>query len=155
MCLRRHSSLTERTPEHPLFPICESLPDLMGAPVQAPRSPGWCFPAKAQGSQEQWRETSVNPHTIASYILGSLGSQSALNPPPKCISDKTPRVGHPTADKMGVLAPYAPHTPHLLTLSERDIHQPLVKVLDPPEIVDHLSGGWVIHMCAVQSSLQS
>jgi hypothetical protein len=39
-------------------------------------------------------------------------------------------------------------------LSEGDIHQPLIKLLDLPEIVDHFFGGRVTHMCAVQSRLQ-
>lgn len=48
-----------------------------------------------------------------------------------------------------------PRTLQLLTLSEGDVHQPLIKLLDVPEVVDHLSGGWVILTCVVQSCLQS
>jgi hypothetical protein len=42
-----------------------------------------------------------------------------------------------------------------LTLSEGDIHQPLIELLDLPEVVDHFSGGRIIHVCEVQSCLQS
>lgn len=69
-CLRRRGSSPEQRgpPEPPLFPICGKLPDLMWALVHAPGGPGLCFPAKAQGSQEQWRETSVNPHPVAPHV---------------------------------------------------------------------------------------
>lgn len=33
-----------------------------------------------------------------------------------------------------------PKTLHPLTLLEGDIHQPLIELLNPPEIVDHFSG---------------
>lgn len=55
--------------------------------VYAPGGSGSRFSTKAQGSQGQWRETSVNPHTVAPHASGSLGSQGALNPSPKGISD--------------------------------------------------------------------
>lgn len=42
-----------------------------------------------------------------------------------------------------------------LTLSEGDIHQPLIKLLDLPEVVDHFSGGRIVHVCEIQSCLQS
>lgn len=39
-------------------------------------------------------------------------------------------------------------------MSEGDVHQPLIKFLDLPEVVDHLSRGRVLHPCAVQGCLQ-
>lgn len=43
----------------------------------------------------------------------------------------------------------------LLTLGEGGVYQPLIELLDLPEIVDHFSGGRVVHVCAVQGCLQS
>ena len=47
------------------------------------------------------------------------------------------------------------HTLSCLILLEGDVHQPLIKFLDPPEVIDHFYGGRVVLTCAVQSCLQS
>lgn len=145
------SSSGQRGPQNP---ICGRLPDLMIVVVHAPGGPGSRFSTKAQGSQGRWRETSVNPHTVAPHASGSLGSQGALNPSPKGISDSAQEQGTRFHTKQ-TSRPHTRHTLHLLTFtSEGDVHQPLIKFLDLPEVVDHLSRGRVLHPCAVQGCLQ-
>lgn len=113
-------------------------PPLLGdvmAPVHVPQSPVLlCKDLRKRRTQKGDRSS---PHTnIPRCALPSWQSGTS----------RSVSQGHTATSP-------SPNT--FLTLSEGDIHQPLIKLLDLPEVVDHFSGGRVVHVCEIQSCLQS
>lgn len=112
-------------------------PPLLGdvmAPVHVPQSP--VLLCKDLRKRKTQKGDHSNPHTnvprraLLSWQSGTSQSVSQ---------------GHTAT---------SPSPSTFLTLSEGDVHQPLIKLLDLPEVVDHFSGGRVVHVCEIQSCLQ-